>query len=400
MYTYTPTFVRNAQIDTIVLDRDAFESRFPWVPEAFEDCRPFLRGALGRDSLSRHAVFLGDESRPRGFRIALATNNDHLFHCFTHHWAPSRVNIAPDARILALHGLDGPALRALGLTDTRPCRIYCRGTRTMLLLNCDFYGRLKGAVRTLAADLSETEPERYPLTLHGAAIHSESGGVCFVGLAGVGKSTTYHALLRATSAPPATGARRFVADDWTFVDLARGRCLSTREQRSHTKATTLLSFWPDVLSSSSDYLMEFGTPSSVTSDSRLLIDLPGLWGASRCVWETPLHLVVVLVREPGVPPVTRLDAQQACQVLEQGGLSVNGPHPYFNNALLVDEAAPLAARRWQAMRLAQQATVMVVNTAYDMRVTIPHIEGALAVPPLGSSLHGDRRLSSVGNPLP
>ncbi|MFC1995871.1 hypothetical protein ACFLVM_03260 [Chloroflexota bacterium] len=162
-----------------------------------------------------------------GTCIKLLTNNKAFKEMWEDNFWFMSDDIRPHGRIFAL--------------DTRgACKVYYEQlSKTVIILNCDYYGWLKSIALALVADFFEdylSAQRRF--SVHGAALDFGGMGITIIAPSGTGKTTHSLGLLLFEK------DARFVSDDWYFV-LPSGRYFVANSSEKECYITGELGdIWP------------------------------------------------------------------------------------------------------------------------------------------------------------
>lgn len=217
--------------------------------------------------------------------------------------------------------------------------LYDQASKTLFLVNMDYYGWIKSLSLSLAGDILEDEHGIY--SVHGACLDIDGKGLVMLGASGAGKTTHTYGLIRDARV-------RVVSDDWLFGRIYGSDVLAYGSEKNFYIRAELSAIWKDFA-----WLIQ---RSEMDAKGRGVIDIRWAIGKGRILPLTTIRNVIVLVRgNEGTGGVSKLSKDSGLELLEKNGL--------FNPHLLVRNDFKASIRRNFFKSLLSSASIYVVNTA-------------------------------------
>jgi hypothetical protein len=300
-----------------------------------------------------------------GVVVQLRTNNFHLIDLWIDNWFPAPIEgLQPHGVIYAV----------TGVPDREPHAYYCSQTHTAVLFNTDYYGQCKSWALGLVADFMEMQ--RNVHSIHGALVDIGGCGIAFIAPTGTGKSTHSYGL--ALSVPRA----RIHSDDWFYVAYQGGReqprATAYISERQFYLRTDMAANFPRIAQLFDRCKLEnVGETYDQVPNSRAMLDPRWIGGEDCFVHVTQLRAVVLLRRDSHSPPILRLEAAEAIDILRQGEFTIQpgaGPpeqwgqtkrEPFYNPYLLVRGEERTRLQETFFRRLFTCAEVHIINTGVE-----------------------------------
>ena len=212
-------------------------------------------------------------------------------------------------------------------------------TKTVFLLNIQYYGWIKSLALSVAGDILEDEHEIY--SIHGACLDTGCGGLCILGGSGAGKTTQTYGLLRNENV-------RVIADDWFFSRVYGSSILAYGSEKNFYIRADLATIWPE--------FHDLVDRAEFDQEGRAVVDLRWVVGKGRILPLTTLRTVIILTRREGVSSTyEQIDPGTALVRLEGNG--------YYNPHYLVKDPHKARIRKEFFNNLLTRTRVFEVNTA-------------------------------------
>jgi hypothetical protein len=228
-------------------------------------------------------------------------------------------------------------------------------TKTVFLVNVDYYGWIKSIALALAGDVLEDEHRIY--SVHGAAIDVGGKGVSIIGPSGTGKTTHSWGLLR-------LGNARLISDDWYFVRLSNREPLAFGSEKNCYIKADIGKIWNEY-----ERLVDKAT---FDQKGRAVVNVRWIVGNGGVIPLTTLKTIILLKRDPADKKiVTPMSADDALQYLVA--------HDFCNLHQLVRDNRKTELRKDFFHRLFTKTDVYLMNTTGTPQETQAQIR-ALVVP--------------------
>ncbi len=237
--------------------------------------------------------------------------------------------------------------RLVVLTDAgKPFSVkYDPYTKTIFLLNVDYYGWVKSIALALAGDILEDEHRIY--SAHGAMIDISCLGVSIIAPSGTGKTTHSWGLLRIPTA-------RLISDDWYFVRLSTREPLAFSSEKNTYIQADIGKIWNEY-----ERLVDKAT---LDQRGRAVVNVRWIVGAGGVIPMATIHKIILLKRDPADKRiVTELNPETALQYLIE--------QDFCNPHQLVKDRRKLELRTSFFRRLFQQTEQYLVNTTGPPQAT-------------------------------
>jgi hypothetical protein len=227
-------------------------------------------------------------------------------------------------------------------------------SKTVIIENCEYYGWVKSIALALVADFLEdatSEHRRY--SVHGSFIDLAGRGIALIGPSGSGKTTLTYGLLLDKKC-------NFLTDDWFFVRLADGGTLVYSSEKNSYIRGDLSSVWPQ-------YKLK-----NMEKDSmdRAVVDVKRLLGIDRIRTDSTLSATVLLTRQPGLPPLTKLNPKDALAFMEK--------NDFCNPHQLIRTRSKKEKREKFFLELFGRAPVHLLNTIETPKESLARLKGLVA----------------------
>jgi hypothetical protein len=279
-----------------------------------------------------------------GCCIKLLTEIEHLKNEWEDNFFTMGENTRSHGRIIALE------------EPNQPISIkYDPYTKTVFLINVDYYGWIKSIALALAGDVLEDEHRIY--SVHGAAIDIDGKGVSIIGPSGTGKTTHSWGLLR-------LGNARLISDDWYFVRLSNRDPLAFGSEKNCYIEADIGKIWNEY-----ELLVDKAT---FDPKGRAVVNLRWIVGNGGVIPLTTMKTIFLLKRDVSDNNiVTPLKPDEALQYLVT--------HDFCNPHQLVRDNRKTELRKDFFRRLFSKTDIYLVNTTGTPQETQTKIREILSV---------------------
>jgi len=228
-------------------------------------------------------------------------------------------------------------------------------TKTVFLVNVDYYGWVKSIGLAVVGDVLEDEHKIY--SVHGAAIDIGGVGVTIIAPSGTGKTTHSWGLLRTPNA-------RLISDDWYYVRLSTREPLAFGSEKNNYIQADIGKIWNEY-----ERLVD---KARFDSRGRAVVNVRWIVGNGGVIPLGTLHKIILLKRDSSDPRiVTPLTIDDALQYLLE--------HNFCNPHQLVNNERKLALRTDFFQRLLDKTDVHLVNTTASPQETQQAIRTILSL---------------------
>jgi len=228
-------------------------------------------------------------------------------------------------------------------------------TKTVFLVNVDYYGWVKSIGLAVVGDVLEDEHKIY--SVHGAAIDIGGVGVTIIAPSGTGKTTHSWGLLRTPNA-------RLISDDWYYVRLSTREPLAFGSEKNNYIQADIGKIWNEY-----ERLVD---KARFDSRGRAVVNVRWIVGNGGVIPLATLHKIILLKRDSSDPRiVTPLTIDDALQYLLE--------HNFCNPHQLVNDERKLALRTDFFQRLLEKTDVHLVNTTASPQETQQAIRTILSL---------------------
>jgi len=228
-------------------------------------------------------------------------------------------------------------------------------TKTVFLVNVDYYGWVKSIGLAVVGDVLEDEHKIY--SVHGAAIDIGGVGVTIIAPSGTGKTTHSWGLLRTPNA-------RLISDDWYYVRLSTREPLAFGSEKNNYIQADIGKIWNEY-----ERLVD---KARFDSRGRAVVNVRWIVGNGGVIPLATLHKIILLKRDSSDPRiVTPLTIDDALQYLLE--------HNFCNPHQLVNNERKLALRTDFFQRLLEKTDVHLVNTTASPQETQQAIRTILSL---------------------
>jgi hypothetical protein len=275
-----------------------------------------------------------------GACIKLLTNMKQFYDMWEENFKPMAEEIRPHGRIFAIN--PGGSLKV----NYEPI------SKTLIILNCDYYGWVKSLALALTADFFEeyhSEHRRY--SVHGSLVDKKGHGLAIIGPSGSGKTTLTYGLL-------ASGVFNYVADDWFFVRILENDLLGFSSEKNSYIREDLAKIWP----SFSTKLKE----TQLDSRGRGIADIKLLFGEKGFRESTNVRSVVLLERDKGLNKTFfKLSPEEA--------LKYTFENDFFNPYQLIRDSRRLSKRKRFFKEIYELIPSYILNTIESPEDSLRHL---------------------------
>ncbi len=275
-----------------------------------------------------------------GVCIKLFCQSHDIMDMWAENFKPMGEDIRPHGRLFAIS--DGGKLRVL----------YEPASKTVFLLNCDYYGWVKSIALALASDQLWDSPSlenrRYPI--HGSLVDVRGRALAIIGQPKSGKTTLTYGLLM-------EDRFNFLTDDWFFVRfMGESTRVSSAEKNSYA-GDDIGKNWPEL----APKLRE----AQKDAHGRAVVDVARLFGAERIREQSELGAVVLLTRERGKPVWQKMDGKKAALWMRKADFC--NPHQLTRTRAREEEQAAFFAK------LFSRVPVYLLNTIETPKESLAHL---------------------------
>ena len=221
-----------------------------------------------------------------GCCVKLFTDSEEFFRMWNRNFHSMLDSIRPHGRVLAMCG------------NGKEKVSYEPGSKTVILENCDYYGKLKSLGLALVADYLEDVPSEHRRhSIHGSYVDFGGRGVAVIGPSKSGKTTLTYGLLMEKDAA-------FLTDDWLFVRMGQDMVVHSSEKNSYIRGN-IDKDWPA-------YARMFKRlKPRYDNKGRAIMDVRMLFGEDKLKRESVMRAVVLLTRDKKEKPFRKLSAKEA-----------------------------------------------------------------------------------------
>ena len=218
-------------------------------------------------------------------------------------------------------------------------------SKTVFILNGDYYGYVKSIALAAAADFLEDYHSIYSrFSVHGSCIDCGGQGVGIIAASGTGKTTlSYGLLLNGKS-------RRLVSDDWFYVKLSGNNVIASFSEKNSYIRDDIGEVWkvfkPLVKSAKLD------------KQKRAVVNIRDIVGDEKVGLSTNLKHVFILERNDKDPTNIR-------KLKHIGAIDIMLKNDFFNPHQLIRNRRKIKLREMFFRHLFQKTEVYLLNTAHE-----------------------------------
>jgi len=277
-----------------------------------------------------------------GACIKLLTNVKQFYEMWIENFKPISEEIRPHGRLFVISsgGRDGLKVK------------YEPISKTLIILDCDYYGLVKSLALSLTSDFFEeyhSEHRRY--SVHGSLVDRQGRGLVIIGPPGSGKTTLTYGLLT-------NSIYNYVADDWFFVRIMGSDLIGYGSEKNSYIRDDLASIWPVFKKRLDDIVVD--------GRGRAVANVQLLFGEHRIRESTHIRCIVLLKRDKGdMRLFTKLDPEKALEYVVE--------NQFFNPHQLVRDKRKFALRRQFFKEVFQLVPVYLLNTVEPPERSLSHL---------------------------
>ncbi|MEM3871342.1 MAG: hypothetical protein QXE05_02115 [Nitrososphaeria archaeon] len=277
-----------------------------------------------------------------GACIKLLTNVKQFYEMWIENFKPISEEIRPHGRLFVINSGKGASLRVK----------YEPISKTLIILDCDYYGLVKSLALSLTSDFFEeyhSEHRRY--SVHGSLVDRQGRGLVIMGPPGSGKTTLTYGLLT-------NNIYNYVADDWFFVRIMGRDLIGYGSEKNSYIREDLASNWPIFKKKLEDLVID--------SKGRAVANVHLLFGEHRIRESTHIRAVVLLQRDKGNPKVfSEIDPYTALNYLVE--------NQFFNPHQLVRDERKISLRKEFFKEVFELVPVYLLNTIETPESSLNHV---------------------------
>jgi len=236
-------------------------------------------------------------------------------------------------------------------------------TKTVFLINVDYYGWIKSIALALASDILEDAHRIY--SVHGAIIDISCLGVSIIAPSGTGKTTHSWGLLRIPTA-------RLISDDWFFVRLSSREPLAFGSEKNTYIQADIGKIWNEY-----EQLVD---KARLDERGRAIVNVRWIVGGGGVIPMATLHKIILLKRDPTDKKIiTQLNIKEALTYLTE--------HDFCNPHQLVRDKRKLELRTNFFQKIFETCSVYLINTTSTPQQTQDEIRKLLTLKkPFGNEI--------------
>ncbi|MFQ5887867.1 MAG: phosphoenolpyruvate carboxykinase, partial [Candidatus Hydrothermarchaeales archaeon] len=239
--------------------------------------------------------------------IQLRTNDPHLDDFWKETWFPAAFD-----ENMRSHGV---IYAVTGIPDTKPGIYYHPESKTGIVINTNFYEKIRSLALGIVFNVSEKEEEIH--FLRGSLVDINGEGVVFSGPLGSGNYTHTFLLLELDGA-------RIHSDEWIYLERLGGK-----KGRISTHISERKFYIKKDVEKINPHLKEIFKRSK-SDEEYVIVDPTWIGGKEKYVDTTRIKVLFLLNPDPNEPNISkRLNPEEALSLLE------NSPEPFFNPHILV-----------------------------------------------------------------
>jgi len=306
-------------------------TKYPGRIRAYDDTMAI--SIKRRDELKKYCepfVKWIDDASFNGVHIRLMTNIEHVHDFWCENWFPVCPSGVPHGLVYTID--DGGKISTKELFEkpvTNPEKnagsVYNSETKTLFVMNSDYYGETKPTSLGLAADILEDQYET--LSVHGASSAIDGKGYLLIGPTNAGKTT--HSYGPVMNYPNC----EFHQDDWIFVEFLEEKTIGNASERQFYMRTNSMANYPWLESIFRENKLENVKPDDprekfLPGIPRVMIDPRRIVKSEKLTNQIRIHKTFLLKRDPKDKMVARsLEPEEAVEILR------NAPEQWHNNYL-------------------------------------------------------------------
>ncbi|MHA1238053.1 MAG: HPr kinase/phosphorylase [Candidatus Odinarchaeia archaeon] len=236
-------------------------------------------------------------------------------------------------------------LLVLNSHTQEPVILYDPQSKTAILFNVDYYGKIKSIALSLAGDILEDNHRIF--SVHGGCIDYNGKGVAIIAPSGTGKTTHTYGLLQLQGA-------RAVSDDWFYARTYGHSIVAFSSEKNFYIRADIAQIWPEYA----------GIISKAKFDNRgrAVVHLSWVIGKENIRPLTTLEIIIILKRNHSDKTrFSSIDPEDALEYLKK--------HNYCNPHFLVTSTYKNMIREFFFRKLLTNTRTYLVNTAFPPKET-------------------------------
>ncbi|MEM2109688.1 MAG: aldolase [Candidatus Odinarchaeota archaeon] len=212
-------------------------------------------------------------------------------------------------------------------------------SKTVIMFNIDYYGKIKSIALSNAGDILEDNHSIY--SVHGACVDYNGSGVSIIAPSGTGKTTHTYGLLRYNGV-------RVVSDDWFYARVyGKNDILAFSSEKNFYIRADIINIWPEY--------KQIYHRIKFDNKGRSIIHINWVVGKERLRTMATLKTTILLKRDYNdAEKVEKLESGEALRYLEE--------NEYFNPHTLVLNDYKARIRRMFFNTLLNATKIFMVNT--------------------------------------
>ncbi|MFW0858685.1 MAG: HPr kinase/phosphorylase [Dehalococcoidia bacterium] len=253
-----------------------------------------------------------------------------------------------------------PHARVFALEAGGELRVYYEPiSKTVIILDCDYYGWVKSITLALTADLFEDyHSARRRFSVHGAALDFGGIGITIISPSGTGKTTLALGLLLFEE------GSRLVSEDWYFVLPSRKYFVASASEKEIYVRGDIGDIWPQYR-----IMVKEGVSDP---KGRAITDLTRALGEGRTIQQTTIRSAVLLKRDyHDEETVKGLTSPEALEFMKSNDFC--NPHQ-----LVRTEAKHRIRTEFFERYFASLDRIYIVNTILKPEETLNRVRGLLS----------------------
>jgi hypothetical protein len=226
-------------------------------------------------------------------------------------------------------------------------------SKTVFLINVDYYGWVKSIALSVAGDILE---DGHGInSVHGACADLDGKGMCLIAPSGTGKTTHTYGLLRLHGV-------RVISDDWFFVRFMAEQAVAFSSEKNYYIQADIAEHWGEY--------KNLVDKAEFDSKGRAVVNIRWVIGKGKVLPLTTLKKAVLLKRDPKDKNViSRLSPEEATIYIEREN--------FCNPHLLVKDERKTKLRKQFFKEFFSPLEIYIVNTS------APVVEAHQAIKEIG-----------------